>query len=75
MRKSNYNLDELDLDLILEITEELKRYFGNEARYILLESSFIRRLEENPEYVHHFDEKYWATVIKNELKHKYSILV
>ncbi|HHY72038.1 MAG TPA: hypothetical protein GX497_02190 [Bacillus bacterium] len=38
-----------------------------EAEKIVGNSSFIKTLNENPEYVMHYDDEYWARRINNEV--------
>ena len=40
----------------------------HEAEKIVSNSSFIKTLNENPAFVMHYDDEYWAKRINNELK-------
>jgi hypothetical protein len=64
--KSLLHLDKLDLEFIMGVQDHLERSFNKKATEILLNSSFLDRLKEDPVYVYHYDEHYWAQVIKQE---------
>lgn len=62
MNWNDYMFNELDLDLelVFLIRDELKLKLGDDADDALMTSSFLNRLQEDPIYVHHFDEDYWV---------------
>lgn len=64
--KNLHLLDKLDLEFLMGIQDELETFFGSKSSEILLNSSFLERLQETPEYVYHYDEHYWAQVIQRE---------
>lgn len=45
-------------ELVFLIRDELK--LGGDADDALMTSSFLNRLQDDPIYVHHFDEDYWV---------------
>lgn len=65
----------MDLEFIMGIHDCLKVYYKDNAMDVLLKSSFLRRLKEDTEYVYHYDEQYWAEVIKNEFDSKQTVTV
>lgn len=73
--KNLHILDEMDLEFIMGIHDCLKVYYKDNAMDVLLKSSFLRRLKEDTEYVYHYDEQYWAEVIKNEFDSKQTVTV
>lgn len=60
MKWDDYTLNELDLELVFLIRDELKVKLGDDADQALMTSGFLKRLQEDPIYVHHFDEDYWV---------------
>ena len=71
MSWNSTRLDELDLDFLQGVQRELEHHFDEmTALEILSASSLIDRLKEDPEYVHHYDEAYWANFVRNEAKTK-----
>lgn len=67
--KNSKLFDKLDLEFILGVQDCLEQYFNDQATEILLNSTFLTRLTEDPGYVYHYDEQYWADVIKRQHKH------
>lgn len=69
---SNFaRLDELDLEFLQGVQRELEHHYDEmTAMEMLSASSLIDRLKEDPEYVHHYDEAYWAQFVRNEAKAK-----
>lgn len=65
MNLKHYQFDELDLELIFYVRDELIRKLEDQAKVneALLKSGFLDLLVEEPIYVHHFDERYWANHI------------
>ncbi len=63
--KNLFELDEMDLEFIMGVQNCLEEFYHDREAEILLKSSFLRRLKEDTEYVYHYDEQYWAQVIKN----------
>lgn len=63
MKWNEYTLHELDLKLVFLIRDELKLVLGKQADEALIKSGFLKRLQEDPVYVHHFDEEYWVEYI------------
>lgn len=63
MKWNDYTLNELDLELVFLIRDELKKVLGDQADDALMTSGFLDRLQEDPIYVHHFDEDYWVNHI------------
>ncbi|OZI13469.1 hypothetical protein CEW92_01145 [Bacillaceae bacterium SAS-127] len=63
MKWTNYTFNELDLELVFLIRDELKKSLGDQADEALMTSGFLDRLQEDPIYVHHFDEDYWVSHI------------
>lgn len=72
--KNLHMLDDLDLEFIMEVQDELELVYGKRASEVLLESSFLDRIKEDPEYVYHHDEHYWAGVIQSEFNSKQSLI-
>lgn len=70
MNFEQYKFDELDLELIFYVRDELMKRLGNQAKVneALRTSGFLKLLVEEPIYVHHFDERYWADHILNEFQ-------
>ena len=60
MKWNEYKLHELDLKLVFLIRDELKSILGRQADEALMKSGFLELLQEDPIYVHHFDEDYWV---------------
>ena len=60
MRWNEYKLHELDLKLVFLIRDKLKNILGKQADEALMKSGFLDLLQEDPIYVHHFDEDYWV---------------
>lgn len=59
------------MEFLQGVQRELENYFDEmTAIEMLSASSLIDRLKEDPEYVHHFDETYWADFVRNEAKMK-----
>ncbi|MCA1021526.1 hypothetical protein [Halobacillus litoralis] len=56
-----YNFDALDLHFILDVQREVlnKNKEVSDSTF----NWFFQRLENDPKYVYHYDEKYWATVL------------
>lgn len=69
MKWNEYTLHELDLKLVFLIRDELKEVLGNQADNAILKSGFLNRLQDDPVYVHHFDEEYWANYIVERYKY------
>lgn len=63
MKWNDYTLNELDIELVFLIRDELKVKLGEDADEALMTSGFLKRLQEDPIYVHHFDEDYWVSHI------------
>jgi len=63
LKWNEYTFNELDLELVFLIRDELKKVLGEKADEALMTSGFLHRLQENPIYVHHFDEDYWVSHI------------
>lgn len=63
MRWNEYKLHELDLKLVFLIRDKLKNILGKQADEALMKSGFLDLLQEDPIYVHHFDEDYWVEQI------------
>lgn len=63
MTWNEYTLHELDLKFVFLIRDELKKILGNQADEAIMKSGFLKRLQEDPVYVHHFDEEYWVGYI------------
>ncbi|MFJ7663261.1 hypothetical protein ACIQXW_12715 [Lysinibacillus sp. NPDC097162] len=63
MKWIGYTFNELDLELVFLIRDELKIVLGEQADEALTTSGFLHRLQEDPIYVHHFDEDYWVSHI------------
>lgn len=72
--KNLHMLDDLDLEFILEVQDELELVFGKRASEVLLDSSFLARIKEDPEYVYHYDGHYWAGVIQSEFNSKQHLM-
>ena len=69
MAAEKYSLDDLDIELIGYIREEVQKSIGSKASEAITISGLYKLLQEDPIYVHHFDEKYWASfVLKNYSK-------
>lgn len=69
MAAEKYLFDDLDIELIGYIREEVQKSLGSKASEAITISGLYTLLQEDPIYVHHFDEKYWADfVIKNYSK-------
>ncbi|OIJ14086.1 hypothetical protein BKP35_07750 [Anaerobacillus arseniciselenatis] len=64
MTLNKYNFDEMDMEFILDVQFELEKHFGKDASTILVQSDFLKRLADDPMYVHHYDETYWADRIR-----------
>ncbi|WP_407272721.1 hypothetical protein [Radiobacillus sp. PE A8.2] len=64
MTLNKYNFDDMDMEFILDVQFELEKHFGKYASTILVQSDFLKRLAEDPMYVHHYDEAYWANRIR-----------
>lgn len=58
-----YSFDELDIEFIFYVRDELEKRIGNQATEAIIISGFLNRLQEDPVYVHHYDENYWADYI------------
>lgn len=56
-----YNFDVVDLRFILNIQNEIlnKGFVVSDKAF----EWFFNRLEDDPQYVYHYDEEYWATVL------------
>jgi hypothetical protein len=65
-----YSFDELDIELIFYIHDELKKRIGDQATEAIIVSGFLNRLQEDPVYVHHYDEEYWADYILSRYEKK-----
>lgn len=63
MKWNEYTLHELDLKLVFLIRDELKKILDTQADEAIIKSGFLNRLQEDPTYVHHFDEEYWVAYI------------
>jgi hypothetical protein len=61
-----FHLDELDLEFILCIQTKLEKHFQDRAPEVLIKSRFLKRLQQTPDYVYHYDEHYWVDFIRNE---------
>lgn len=55
--------DELDIEFIHDVTNEVRERVGDRAELAMNTSDFYNRLQEDPVYVYHFDEKYWAEYV------------
>lgn len=66
MNFEKFSFDELDIELVFYVRDELQKTIGHKATEAISVSGFLNRLHEDPIYVHHFDEKYWADYV---LKH------
>lgn len=62
--------DELDIEFILGVQDRLEQYFNGKATEVLFDSTFLKRLRKDPDYVYHYDEFYWADRIKEEFEFK-----
>ena len=58
-----YQLDELDLQLLFMVHQQLFQYYKDEASYVLATSSLPQRLQDDPYYIHHYDEQYWCKYV------------
>ena len=58
-----YQWDELDLEFIHDVKHQVQEKVGREAERAMNASDFYNRLQEDPVYVYHFDEKYWADYV------------
>ncbi|WP_047154980.1 hypothetical protein [Aneurinibacillus tyrosinisolvens] len=65
--KNSLVLDEMDLEFIMGVQDCLDE--------VLLKSSFLKRLQEDSDYVYHYDEQYWAQVIKNEFDSRHAVIL
>lgn len=63
MKWNDYKLNELDLQLLFLIRDELKVVLGSDADKAIKASEFLKHLQENPIFVHHFDVAYWVDYI------------
>lgn len=72
MSINKYNFDEMDMEFILDVQFELEKHFKKNASTILVQSDFLKRLAEDPMYVHHYDELYWAERIRAQYEKKSS---
>ncbi|WP_243292350.1 hypothetical protein [Bacillus sp. FJAT-47783] len=70
---TKYKFDELDLEFLMDIQRVLERYYKEEASSILSQSSLLKRLSDDPIYVHHYDEEYWARYVYHEYERKKSL--
>lgn len=70
MNFEKYKFDELDIELIFYIRDELNKRIGNQATEAIMSSGFLNRLQDDPLYVHHFDENYWADYILSRYEKK-----
>ncbi|MCM3454596.1 hypothetical protein M3685_11650 [Heyndrickxia oleronia] len=70
MNKSKYQFDELDIQFLEYVQIILERYYKDEAPSVLAKSSLLKRLSEDPNYVHHYDEEYWAKYVYREYEQK-----
>lgn len=75
MNFKKYEFDELDLELIFCIHEELKKRNENQATEAIMDSGFLKRLQEDPIYVHHYDEGYWADYILSRYEKKVLVTI
>ncbi|PGQ46729.1 hypothetical protein [Bacillus thuringiensis] len=61
--------DEYALKLIRYVQKQLVKNFGiseEEADYYIQDSSFIEMLQEDPDFVFHYNSQYWANNIAGE---------
>lgn len=70
MNKSKYKFDELDIQFLGYVQIILGSYYKDEAPSVLAKSSLLKRLSEDPNYVHHYDEEYWADYVYREYEQK-----
>ncbi|WP_342528205.1 hypothetical protein MKY84_05020 [Chryseomicrobium sp. FSL W7-1435] len=68
MKWNEYTFNELDLELVFLIRDKLKERLGEDADKALKTSGFLDRLQEDPNYVHHFEENYWVNQIVNRFQ-------
>jgi hypothetical protein len=71
----NLHYDDLDIEFIMGVFNHLECYFQGNAKEVLLASSFLNRLKENPDYVYHYDEHYWANFIRNEYESNRNLVI
>ncbi len=65
-----YQMNEIDHKFISKILDELTLFFPETFKVVFDHSSFLRRLEEDPDYVYHYPPKYWAEIIRDEYYYK-----
>ncbi|WP_068674725.1 hypothetical protein [Oceanobacillus sp. Castelsardo] len=70
MNYSKFQFDELDIQFLGYVQIVLERYYKDEAPSVLAKSSLLKRLSEDPIYVHHYDEEYWAEYVYREYEQK-----
>ncbi|SOB90448.1 hypothetical protein SAMN05880501_101162 [Ureibacillus xyleni] len=70
MNFDKYSFDELDIELIFYIRDELEKRIGSQSIEAIIVSGFLNRLQDDPVYVHHYDEKYWADYILSRYQKK-----
>lgn len=63
MNFEKYSLDELDLEFLMYVQAELFKSIGSDAVNAIISSGLLERLQQDPIYVHHFDEQYWAEYV------------
>ncbi|MCR2823787.1 hypothetical protein [Lederbergia panacisoli] len=72
MKFEKYSFDELDIEFLSYVLDELEKRIGDKAQAheVISCSGFLKQLQEDPMYVHHFDEKYWADYILSQHQKK-----
>lgn len=73
MATEKYLFDELDLELIGYIRDEVQKLIGSKASEAITSSGLYTLLQEDPIYVHHFDEKYWANFVLTNYEKKMNL--
>lgn len=56
----------MDIQFIGYVLQILEQYYKEDAPSVLSKSRFLQILSDDPLYVHHYDEQYWAEHIYRE---------
>ena len=70
MNFEKYSFDQLDIEFLMYVQNELSKKLGTKAVEAISTSGLLERLQENPMYVHHFDEQYWAEYVLRRYQKK-----